>query len=145
MGLKDEKCRPSEPCTICLNDYVDGDEICCSHNRDCCHVFHRDCILEWLIRHGECPICRQDYLAPEEESDDEEEPSTPQARRWWDCLATTRRSPPSSHDIELPEANGAHFRPRLHSGDASMHSSTEQEEGEIAFSDDGGMIQESAP
>jgi hypothetical protein len=50
-------------CAICLTEYVEGDEICWSpSNDDCHHVFHRQCILEWLYRHDECPCCRNDFL-----------------------------------------------------------------------------------
>ena len=52
-----------DPCSICLNEYEEGEEICWSHNKNCDHVFHRKCITEWLVRHDECPICRQDFLS----------------------------------------------------------------------------------
>jgi hypothetical protein len=84
-----------EACSICLNEYVEGDEICWSRNRSCNHVFHRECILEvrceiislasskglwnlstnyglfvllcfiilqWLLRHDDCPCCRHNFL-----------------------------------------------------------------------------------
>lgn len=50
-------------CAICLTEYQDGDEICWSHNNRCYHVFHRDCILEWLLRQDECPCCRLNFLS----------------------------------------------------------------------------------
>lgn len=52
-----------DPCPICLEEYKDGDEICWSHSEACEHVFHRNCIFEWLVRHDECPICRQNFLS----------------------------------------------------------------------------------
>lgn len=55
-----------DPCPICLDEYRHGDEICWSHSEACLHVFHRECIIEWLIRHDECPICRQDFLLLED-------------------------------------------------------------------------------
>jgi hypothetical protein len=54
-----------DPCPICLDGYEEGDEICWSHNKHCDHTFHRQCIIEWLMRHDECPICRQDFLSLE--------------------------------------------------------------------------------
>ena len=54
--------RPS--CTICLKQYEINEEICWSHNPDCNHFFHRGCIEEWLLRHNECPCCRNNYMIP---------------------------------------------------------------------------------
>jgi hypothetical protein len=48
-------------CCICLEEFRVGERICQSYA--CSHVFHFDgCMLEWLMRHDECPICRRDYL-----------------------------------------------------------------------------------
>jgi len=52
--------RPT--CTICFNVYEAGDEICWSNNPQCNHMFHKDCIEEWLLRHDECPCCRLNYM-----------------------------------------------------------------------------------
>lgn len=52
-----------ETCLICLEKYKDGDEISWSHNPKCAHVFHRNCIMEWLMSHEECPCCRQGFLS----------------------------------------------------------------------------------
>lgn len=49
-------------CDICLMGYSVGEEICWSHNKECNHVFHKDCILDWLLRNSSCPLCRRDYL-----------------------------------------------------------------------------------
>ena len=27
----------------------------------CMHLFHFECIMEWLLEHNECPICKYDY------------------------------------------------------------------------------------
>ncbi|KAJ8527674.1 hypothetical protein K7X08_015125 [Anisodus acutangulus] len=43
-------------CAICLQDFTDGDSARLIPN--CKHSFHTQCIDEWLIRHGSCPICR---------------------------------------------------------------------------------------
>jgi len=52
-------------CPICLDRYKVGDEIAWSNNDLCPHAFHLDCILDWLMEHDECPICRRDYLCVE--------------------------------------------------------------------------------
>jgi len=52
-------------CGICLESYTAGDEVCLSYNKDCHHVFHKDCILSWLMNgHEDCPNCRQVFLKP---------------------------------------------------------------------------------
>ena len=33
-----------------------------NNNNSCSHCFHEDCILEWLQRHDECPLCRVDMI-----------------------------------------------------------------------------------
>jgi hypothetical protein len=62
-----------EPCAICLEDYKQGDEVCWSRNRHCAHVFHQKCIVEWLLHHEGCPVCRQDYLSLENSDNAETE------------------------------------------------------------------------
>ncbi|KAK1363482.1 RING-type domain-containing protein [Heracleum sosnowskyi] len=47
----------SESCAICLEELARGDEV--RVLRRCMHVFHKDCIDEWLpSRSVMCPICR---------------------------------------------------------------------------------------
>jgi hypothetical protein len=58
-------------CPICLDDYGIGDEICSSPNHECPHVFHLECMSEWLMKRNECPLCRADYLKVS--TDDEEQ------------------------------------------------------------------------
>jgi len=49
-------------CPICLEEYKAGDEIAWSKNNECPHAFHLDCMINWLMDHDECPLCRADYL-----------------------------------------------------------------------------------
>lgn len=39
-----------------------GSKIAWSKNDDCLHAFHLDCIVEWLLEHDDCPICRERYI-----------------------------------------------------------------------------------
>ena len=53
----DGKKTQVKECTICLDDFTDGNIICIlSCYRD--HIFHEKCMIEWLWRNPICPICR---------------------------------------------------------------------------------------
>ena len=51
-------------CTICLENYVDGDD---SIALPCIHIFHADCIKTWVKDHNTCPICKKDINYENEE------------------------------------------------------------------------------
>lgn len=84
-------------CAICLMEYEISERICWASNPECTHVFHEDCVTQWLISLGrtkskmqrfsmnpsekellnyqlECPCCRQDFImksaTPEQCGDD---------------------------------------------------------------------------
>lgn len=48
-----------EPCCICQEEYVDGDEL---GMLDCGHDFHTNCIKQWLMLKNLCPICKMTAL-----------------------------------------------------------------------------------
>ena len=61
FGISDSRERGTT-CDICLLDYAVDEEVAWSPNPDCVHSFHKECILDWLIRKPSCPSCRNNYL-----------------------------------------------------------------------------------
>jgi hypothetical protein len=54
-------------CTICLSGFYPDHEIVWSSNSECDHVFHRECMEQWLmklpgIEEPICPCCRRDFV-----------------------------------------------------------------------------------
>jgi hypothetical protein len=48
-------------CSICMEDYSDGDELRCL---PCNHEYHKVCVDPWLGIHSTCPLCRRSILGP---------------------------------------------------------------------------------
>eukprot|EP00741_Cyanophora_paradoxa_P010523 tig00000158_g10175.t1 len=44
-----------DACSICLDPLSKGCEV---NSLPCSHIFHRNCISQWLPDHPECPVCR---------------------------------------------------------------------------------------
>ena len=42
-------------CVICLSDFEIGDQVSAL---PCAHVFHTECIISWLRKHCQCPVCK---------------------------------------------------------------------------------------
>lgn len=56
--------RNSTMCPICINDIEAGNEVATLST--CSHIFHRDCLSEWLSTHTrDCPYCRQEIISQE--------------------------------------------------------------------------------
>lgn len=49
-------------CVICLERFHIGDEISYSIDPLCAHEYHTTCIVEWLMKHPNCPYCRRLYI-----------------------------------------------------------------------------------
>ena len=64
----DELLYSPRSCPICCEDYVKGDDVAWSKNEDCCHAYHTDCIVPWLMDHDDCPMCRCVYVKEEGDS-----------------------------------------------------------------------------
>lgn len=49
-------------CPICMDSFTVGDVASWSSYENCSHVYHHQCIKEWLLRHNNCPFCREIFL-----------------------------------------------------------------------------------
>ena len=49
-------------CPICMEAFAVGDVVSWSSYERCSHVYHHQCIKEWLLRHNNCPFCREVFL-----------------------------------------------------------------------------------
>ena len=51
-------------CAVCLSRYKVGDVVAWSSNPSCIHAFHRECVVDWLVKmqpETPCPCCRQEF------------------------------------------------------------------------------------
>jgi hypothetical protein len=67
MGSDDYDSSPGDEettgCAICLNHFKPQQLVCESNNPLCRHIFHKDCMVDWLTKpHDDCPLCREVYL-----------------------------------------------------------------------------------
>ncbi|XP_076854004.1 E3 ubiquitin-protein ligase znrf3 isoform X2 [Brachyhypopomus gauderio] len=46
-------------CAICLEKYIDGEEL---RVIPCAHCFHKKCVDPWLLQHHTCPHCRHNII-----------------------------------------------------------------------------------
>lgn len=57
----------SAACSICYERHKVGDELAKPKIQQCSsHVFHASCLESWLMKHGNCPLCRHDVLIDED-------------------------------------------------------------------------------
>jgi len=70
-GTTQQKSNPNK-CFLCLLEYKVGDEVCFSPNEKCGCGFHKQCIVNWLMKRPLCPCCREPFLN-EDKTEKEEE------------------------------------------------------------------------
>ncbi|XP_015221936.2 E3 ubiquitin-protein ligase znrf3 [Lepisosteus oculatus] len=66
-GLREGSCGTSDSlsssstsdCAICLEKYIDGEEL---RVIPCAHRFHKKCVDPWLLQHHTCPHCRHNII-----------------------------------------------------------------------------------
>ncbi|PVD36432.1 hypothetical protein C0Q70_03416 [Pomacea canaliculata] len=54
-----------EKCTICLSEFEEGEDV---RRLPCMHLFHIECVDQWLATNKKCPICRVDIQANSKDS-----------------------------------------------------------------------------
>ncbi|KAK8521180.1 hypothetical protein V6N12_005091 [Hibiscus sabdariffa] len=54
-GKLGEGSSSEKGCTVCLDEFSDGAEVT---SMPCGHIYHYDCIVEWLETNHMCPLCR---------------------------------------------------------------------------------------
>jgi len=52
--------RQTAQCVVCCADFEVGEEL--SRLPGCGHLFHPDCVRQWLDRAANCPICRRNLV-----------------------------------------------------------------------------------
>ncbi|KAJ8380177.1 hypothetical protein SKAU_G00009550 [Synaphobranchus kaupii] len=66
-GQRESSCGASDTlsssstsdCAICLEKYIDGEEL---RVIPCAHRFHKKCVDPWLLQHHTCPHCRHNII-----------------------------------------------------------------------------------
>jgi hypothetical protein len=58
----DDDERMNKSCGICLEKFRIGEAISWSCYEECGHVFHHECLREWLLKKVGCPYCRTRML-----------------------------------------------------------------------------------
>ncbi|XP_076462855.1 RING finger protein 11-like [Babylonia areolata] len=56
MGLYDGTSKKAKECVICMVEFAMGDML---RFLPCMHVYHKDCIDDWLMRSLTCPSCME--------------------------------------------------------------------------------------
>lgn len=46
----------NESCSVCLGSLVSGTTV-----TDCNHIFHQECLVEWIFINPSCPMCRHAF------------------------------------------------------------------------------------
>lgn len=57
--ITEELVRDDKTCPVCLNDMVVGEE---ARLLTCRHLFHKQCVDEWLRVNASCPTCRMSII-----------------------------------------------------------------------------------
>jgi len=47
-------------CSICLDDYSDAENKITK--LECGHIYHKECVKDWLENNSTCPVCRTEIM-----------------------------------------------------------------------------------
>ncbi|KAL7558636.1 hypothetical protein ACA910_019466 [Epithemia clementina (nom. ined.)] len=61
--------QPVRDCVVCTDALASGTTV--MRLPPCGHVFHQDCVLQWLHKHNTCPFCRRELPTDDEEYEQE--------------------------------------------------------------------------
>lgn len=53
--INEEELKSGLECPVCISEFSKGDVIA---ELKCGHIFHKDCVAEWVKKHPTCPVCR---------------------------------------------------------------------------------------
>jgi hypothetical protein len=49
-------------CSICLQDFEEGEEEVFVEVKVCKHIFHEKCLVEWIVHNRTCPLDRKNIF-----------------------------------------------------------------------------------
>lgn len=58
-------------CSVCFEEFAVGEKL---RRMPCKHAFHNECLLEWMTRMDECPVCRAPVCEHKPDGAEEEAP-----------------------------------------------------------------------
>lgn len=92
--------EPAAVCAICKDDLPLA---AAARRLPCGHLYHSDCIVQWLEMHNSCPVCRSRLLSADPEEAAPSELDLPPTRITI-RFTTNRRRVRTNHDAAAPVA-----------------------------------------